>query len=380
MSRDDHRIDGHKLHLHPERVAAWRAAGDDWTLLRRIYPIYLEISPIGACNHRCVFCALDYMGYAPNALPVPLMRDRLAEMGAAGVKSIMFAGEGEPLLHKGIHALADAAVAAGMDIAFTTNGVFLEEAFCEQTLPRTTWVKVSCNAGTAETYARLHGASPRDFHRVLTNCARAVRRREQARSGQAPPCTIGLQLLLLPENAAEAPELARRCRDELGVDYLVIKPYSQHPASHTTRYAGLDYADLEPLEEALAALEGPGFRIIFRAEAMARHARPKAYGVCQATPFFWAYVTAAGEVCTCSAHLGDARFHIGSLHEQGFREIWEGPRRRENWRLLAGLAGEAPEGASRVNCRNNCRNNCRMDAVNQYLWELRHPAPHVNFI
>ncbi|GAB7081042.1 radical SAM protein [Megalodesulfovibrio paquesii] len=370
MSADNHRIDGHKLLFHPERVAAWRQAGDDWEQLKRIYPIYMEMSPIGACNHRCTFCALDYLDYTPHRLPVEIMQDRLAEMGAAGVKSVMFAGEGEPLLHKGIHDLAGAACAAGMDIAFTTNGVFLDEAFCERTLPRTSWIKVSCNAGTAETYAAIHRTSPGDFDRVMTNCTRAV----AARRASGSQCTLGLQLLLLPENMAEAATLARRCRDEIGADYLVIKPYSQHLHSRTRQYAGLEYETgktggaLRRLEETLRGLQTAQFRVIFRAEAMARHAQPKPYDTCLATPFFWAYVSAAGELCTCSAHLGDPRFHIGNLLEAGFRELWEGPARRANWELLATMPS------------SECRINCRMDSINHYLWELRHPAPHVNFI
>jgi cyclic pyranopterin phosphate synthase len=106
----DLRIDSHKLLFHPQRVAEWLDRGD-------VYPIYLEISPSGACNHRCVFCGLDYMGYKPVYLDSGLLRERLTEMGRLGVRSIMYAGEGEPLLHRDIAGIVEHTRGSGIDAA-----------------------------------------------------------------------------------------------------------------------------------------------------------------------------------------------------------------------------------------------------------------------
>lgn len=362
---DGYHIDGHKLMYHPERVAAWNAAGGEWEKLKRVYPIYLEISPTGACNHRCTFCALDYMGYTPRSLDLEIMRERLAEMGEKGVRSVMFAGEGEPLLHKRINELSHAALDAGIDISFTTNGVLMDARFREQTLPRTKWVKVSCNAGTAATYAAIHNTQEKDFHTVTRNMRLARQARDQAGGG----ATLGLQMLLLPENAREAEELARIARDEMGADYLVIKPYSQHLSSKTTKYGDLDYEAYLGLADRLAKHETDEFKVVFRAETMRKYRKPRCYDTCLSTPFFWAYVASSGEVYSCSAFLGDERFCLGNANTQSFQEIWEGEARRRNLLLVRnGLDSE------------QCRSNCRMDAVNRYLWQLKTPHPHVNFI
>ncbi|HAB51888.1 MAG TPA: radical SAM protein, partial [Ignavibacteriales bacterium] len=50
---DKYRIDSHKLMYHVSRI-------NDWLEGKIIYPIYAEISPSGACNHRCTYCALDF--------------------------------------------------------------------------------------------------------------------------------------------------------------------------------------------------------------------------------------------------------------------------------------------------------------------------------
>ena len=88
---DEYNIDAHKLIYHPDRVAAWNAA-ENWESLKKIYPLYIEVSPAGACNHRCAFCAVDYLDYRPQFLSVDIMERRMTEMARAGVKSIMFAG------------------------------------------------------------------------------------------------------------------------------------------------------------------------------------------------------------------------------------------------------------------------------------------------
>ena len=60
---DKYSIDSHKLMYHPERVTQWLQASNQWERIKEIYPIYMEISPMGACNHRCTFCSVDYLSH-----------------------------------------------------------------------------------------------------------------------------------------------------------------------------------------------------------------------------------------------------------------------------------------------------------------------------
>jgi len=354
---DEYRIDSHKLMLHPRRVARWLDG-------ETIYPIYMELSPSGACNHRCTFCALDYMQYRPSFLKTEIVKERLSELGRLGLKSVMMGGEGEPLIHKDMAEIILHAKSCGIDVAITTNGVLMTRAFAEKALKSISWIKVSLNAGTAETYAAIHRTKPEDFERVLANLADAAKVSRE----MGAECVIGAQMILLPENAAEVEQLAARCR-EAQLKYLVIKPYSQHHKSITHDYEQFDYAPYLAMVRQLETYNDSDFRVIFRENTMKKmHRNRRGYERCQALPF-WSYIDSDGNVWGCSAYLGDEQFLYGNINEHSFEEIWNGERRRKNLEYVH--CDLDPEG---------CRMNCRMDEINLYLWELTHPAAHVNFI
>ena len=354
---DQYRIDSHKLMYHVPRV-------NDWLQGKMVYPIYMEVSPSGTCNHRCVFCAKDFMGYEKNFLDMAMMESRLQEMGRLGVKSIMYAGEGEPLLHPEFAPMVNCTKDAGMDVAITTNGVLLSPELAEKILSDLSWIKVSINAGTEDTYSKIHRAPKKDFSRVIENITRAVIMKEKEKSD----CVIGMQMLLLPENRHEAVSLAKAARDA-GAAYLVIKPYSQHHLSQTRTYEDMTYEDAMTLAHTLEEINTDRFKVVFRANAMRNWDKGElGFPHCLALPF-WAYIDAEGNVWGCSSYLKDDRFLYGNLYDKGFMKIWEGEQRLQ-----------ALKNIEENRITEHCRVNCRMGEINKYLWALKVPPPHVNFI
>jgi len=361
---DKFRIDSHKLMFHPKRVAEWLEAQKDPALAQKVYPIYVEISPVGYCNHRCRFCARDFMEYKKRRLDPVILKKRLAEMSELGVKSVMFAGEGEPLLYEELPEMIELCASAGIDTSLTTNFSALDDEAANVYVKNCKWIKVSVNAGTPENYAFIHSVSGREFQRVIDNIKKAV----DIRKKNNYKCTIGGQLLLVEDNRHTVTALAEKLRDA-GADYLVVKPYSHHHESITDVYKNTDYSSFLMLNDELAKYNGDSFKVIFRINTfnklIGHHQR---YSRCGSVPFFWAYIMSDGEVFGCSTFLQDDNFKFGNIHEKSFREIWEGEKR--------------------LNCIehmesfdiSSCRQNCRMDEINYYLQELLEPSEHVNFI
>lgn len=362
---DIFRIDSHKLIFHPTRVSQWLQSYGDWEKEKEIYPIYVEVSPYGACNHRCTFCGVDYMGYKNIKIDFEVYKRIINEMGRLGVKSVMFAGEGEPMLHKELDLMIEETKKSGIDVAITTNFVPIKLDKMPKILENTTWIKASINAGNAKTYSQIHRTREEDFYKVLNNLEEAIKIREQIGSF----CTLGVQMLLLPQNYKTAIEFAITLRD-IGIDYLVIKPYSQHLFSKTREYEGLNYQEYLFLEKSLSELNHDKFSIVFRADTMRKlDGNRDFYEKCYSTPYFWGYISSNGEVYGCSCYLSDLRFAYGNINQQSFKEIWQSARRQENIKFIQ----------NQLDIKK-CRVNCRMDSINRYLWELKHSNSHINFI
>lgn len=357
IHKDKYRIDSHKLIYHAQRV-------NDWLKGKTIYPVYMEVSPAGSCNHRCVYCALDFMDYQPRFLDTEILKRRLKEMGKLGVKSIMYAGEGEPFLHKDISDIIMATKKAGIDAAVTSNAALFGENIAKETLPYLTWIKVSINAAKPTTYAKIHRTRPEDFEKVIKNMSYANKLRKK----HGYSCTLGMQIILLPDNYLEIPLLAKKAR-EIGMDYLVVKPYSQHPLSKTDSFKDIKYGKYLDLAKRLEQYNSPTFNVIFRVNTMQKWDESRrSYKHCLALPF-WAYIDAGGNIWACSVYLTKDNFCLGNIYKNKFKDIWESSKHEKLVRWAA----------KQLNT-DNCRVNCRMDEINRYLWELTHPSAHVNFI
>ena len=351
---DQIRMDSHKLIYHPERVAAWMKGEE-------IYPIEVEISPSGACNHRCIFCAVDYIGYQPDFLDKDVLLKNMVWMHDRGLKSVICSGEGEPFLNVNMPDIANNIKECGLDVAASSNGVLFTKDIARECLKAFTWIRFSVASMEEESYNVIQRGRREDLQKVSENLTEAVGVKRE----QNLKTTIGVQCLLLKENINQLLPMAIQLRD-IGVDYLAIKPYSQH--LHSENHIEFDYNVVSELEISLKELETESFKIYFRANAMKKMNRRKCYQQCLGLPFM-THIDAKGNVWPCIAHIGQQELCYGNIYAQTFEDIWIGKKRKQ-----------VIEYITETDINHACREACRLDEINKYLWELKHPGEHVNFI
>ncbi len=346
-------VDHHKLIYHPERVAEWLEKGD-------CYPIYVEIGPTNYCNHKCVFCALDFLEKGTDMIDRDIMVSTLKEMAECGVKSIMFAGEGEPLLHKDIGLFTQKAKECGLDVSMTTNGIALTKRKIGRCLPNLSWIRFSIDSGESDNYSKIHGTKPEDFELVMNNIKEAVIYRDKYNL----KLTISTQFLMIPQNINQAEKLAARLRD-IGVDNLQIKPYSHHPKSYNDFV--INRKIYNDLEKYLLNYNSDKFEVLFRSSTAERLELKRDYCECYGLPFF-TLIEAKGNIIPCNLFHDNLEFTYGNLYKNTFSEIWEGEKRKEILKRLK------EQGIS------ECRKGCRLDPSNRFLHRLKNPERDDNFI
>jgi len=346
-------IDDHKLQYHPERVAEWKEKGD-------CFPIYIEVGLTNACNHGCVFCALDFVNFGKDFINKNVMIENLEDMANHGLKSIMFAGEGEPLLHKDVGLFTQKAKQYGLDISITTNGVPFTKQKREQCLPNLTWIRFSVDSGSSENYAQIHRTSPKDFQKVINNIKESVdfKRKNNLQT------TIGVQFLMIPKSMNQGTKLAKILKN-IGVDNLQIKPYSHHPLSNNNFI--VNSKDYNNLKREIMKYDSDDFNIFFREATIQRIEQGINYSKCYGLPFF-TLIDAKGNVLPCNMFYNNEKFTYGNLYKNSFSEIWTGDKRQQ---VIKKINKQGTK---------TCRHGCRLDVNNRYLSRNKNPEPHDNFI
>lgn len=359
---DSYLMDGHKLLWHLDRVSEWQRG-------ERIAPLHIDVGLSKGCNIRCAYCfgamqgnrfTEGTSGYFPRG---PLMA-YLRDAGGAGVRSMAFIGEAEPLVNPHAWEAIVCGKQSGIDIALGTNGILWNRGTeGDKALEHLSWLRFNISAASAEAYRRIHGSD--DFQLALDNIRHCVARK---RTGNLE-VTIGLQMVLIPENADQVVPLARLGRD-LGVDYLVIKQCSDTVENTLGVFERLDQYDR--FREALRQAESesaPGYDVIVKWRKVTNQGR-RAYHRCLGVPFLL-YSSGDGKLYPCGMFFShrEEEFRMGDLTTQSFRDILASDR---YWDVV--------ERVSRIDVRNECYANCRTDAINDFLWRLTHPPRHVNFI
>jgi radical SAM protein with 4Fe4S-binding SPASM domain len=349
-------MDSHKLFWHPERVSQW-VRGE------KIAPLYLDMGITRSCNISCSYCYYSVPeNRSSDIIETPALVSFLQEAADIGVKAIGFLGDGEPMLHPGVYEAVVAGKDSGLDMAVATNGVLMQEEGLEEFLAALSWLRFNVSAGTPATYSNVMGVDPRIFQRVLGNIGRCV----AIKRSKGLSLTIGIQMVLIPECLADIVPFAAmgRC---LGVDYAVVKQCAER-ADDGRSLTAADYEKNRHLLQEAEALSTDDYRVIIKWGKI-EGGGVKRYDRCYG-PEFLPQISGNGDLYCCGAFFGNPEFLIGNINHNSFRELVSGERYAAVMRRVR----------ERVDVHHDCGNNCRQNEINEYLWKLRNPPEHINFI
>lgn len=341
-----------KILKHLDRVYEWSNGGNP-------PPITVEMDMTNVCNHACPECAAQYIKSRDRShLPEDLARRIISELAEFGVRGLIFTGGGEPLCHNHSADMVRLANQSGLDIGFITNGQLLNPDTSHILLSNCVWLRVSLDAATPETFARVHGTSSSSFHKIIDNIKHLIQMKKTLNCDT----TVGVGFLTDQTTVDEMEIAAELCRD-LQVDYLQYRPMQIHTNGHYS-YRKVEVQDLI---DRCSRYGTPTFNVLcskHKYDMMKTGNYGRYYKKCYGHQFA-TVIAATGKMYICCHHRGQEKYEIGDLTHQSFQDIWNSEQRIDVY--------------NSINFKD-CMPLCRDNTFNQILWDIKCPAEHVNFL
>jgi molybdenum cofactor biosynthesis enzyme MoaA len=156
-----------------------------------VTPLQVQIVISNRCNHRCSFCAYRLKNFTTNQLfneidviPTDKVLEIIDDCVDMNVKAIQYTGGGEPTVHPECHKILAHTLNCGLDLALVTNGLALTSEMIHL-LAAATWIRVSLDAATPNTYCSIRHVTKHAFSQVLDNI-------EALAKVKGPDCILGV--------------------------------------------------------------------------------------------------------------------------------------------------------------------------------------------
>ena len=340
-----HEFSALKAAWHIDRIAKLRAGED-------IVPVHVQMILSDLCNQDCHFCAYrmeggftsKHFGGNPNRfIPTEKVIEILDDCAALGVQAIEFTGGGEPTVHKDWERIIGHAQSLGLQTGLVTNGVRLRES---PVLGRMTWLRVSLDAGAAQTYERIRRS------KAWAQVMRALQM-----VGRLSGPLVGVGFVVTRDNWSE---LAQCCAIAKGFGVPYVRVSAMFSESGADYYDGL----VEQINEERArarALVDDSFRLVDFFDNRLDDLKVAApdYEFCGYQQFV-TYIGGDQKVYTCCTNAYTPHGEIGDLRDQRFADWFANTRRRQ------------------FDARS-CH-HCQYHGVNRTVQFMTGRPPHVEFV
>ncbi len=304
-----------------------------WT--RRVYhwglPMTISIEPTTACNLRCPECpsGLRAFSRATGNLKEDFFRSTIDQLSKQLIY-LIFYFQGEPYINPKFLEMVRYASDRGIYTITSTNGHFLDDKNCKQTIESgLKRIIISIDGTTQETYEsyRIGGS----LDQVIAGTKRLIDWKKKMKS--STPHII-FQFLVVKPNEHQIPEIYKLA-ETLGVDEVKLKTAQIYDYKHGN--------DLIPTTEKYARYKKTQDGTYKIKNELANHCW-KLWHDC--------VITWNGTVVPCCFDK-DAKYSMGDLNKNDFSSIWKAPTYQK-------FRKQVLLGRNRIDICTNCTEGCRV--------------------
>jgi MoaA/NifB/PqqE/SkfB family radical SAM enzyme len=202
-----------KLRSHPEWIRRYGKLGYN-------FPVSIEIDPTNRCPLACPHCTWRGLRdeFAGAQLSHEILVETIRDASAVGVRSIVWTGGGEPLLHPDLLPVLQFSSSQGLKNGMFTTAVPMMPSVSEVLVRTLSWIRFHVDGATGKTYSRAHGVGGDVFDRTVDNiaCFNSLRR------SRGTEVYAGIGSIAIDENLEDLSGLARLAK-RLGLDYFQFK-------------------------------------------------------------------------------------------------------------------------------------------------------------
>ena len=302
------------------------------------YPITIEIDPSNACNHSCPFCISGHLHlnkykntklFNRTMLKKDIFFKLAEELVEMNIEAINWTGGGEPTLNPALSKIINYIKEnSNTRMGMFTNGTLLTRFNLFETLCNCLqWVRISMDAGKAETYDKLRVTNKStNFKAVYKNILTLIETKKKLKS----KLTIGVGFVVTKDNYKEILDFANLFKD-VNVDYVQYKPEiiqieRDETLNKTKEQISADFwlkDVIVLLEEAKNILKKKYECNAYKIEDLIVNVKNygRSYKECLGSQL-QPCIGADGNVYVCTNHRGHKQYSYGSLYESSFKDIW----------------------------------------------------------
>lgn len=334
-------------------------------------PVLIEFDPSNACNHGCYFCISSYI-HLPESKHLAtynksiMSRDVLMKCCESfvkmGIRSLNWTGGGEPTVNPHLkEAIEYIGKNSDIKMGMFTNGTLLDKFDLFETLvDNMTWVRISIDAGTPNTYNGVRRAkNNQDWNKMISNLEKLI----EVNKSKGNKIDIGVGFVITPQTYTEIVEFAKAF-SKYDITYCQYKPeiVNREREDGTQREQDFWINKVAPLLEEAKSILGNKYQMNgYKFEDLKNDPEffGRTYKKCLGSQL-QPCVGADGEVYVCTNHRGYKEYSYGNVHEKSFESIWDDMNKRKQ--VMSQIED--------VECFKNCTQLCKPHESNKAMWDL----------